>query len=169
MPSPLSRVVAYGLFAFFSVAALGADSQKLPMPTPNQALESYCKQLDKVAPSISYRCVSEDNNLDLDSPTLLRRLEIVTSDLPRMFRIGRVLIGIPGSLRIPARGPTVEKMAEPTDPNSSFSSELTIKRSGSGQVQSVLYELHNEGGGSGGSVGRMANGIIFIEVFAYGD
>ena len=169
MSSSLLRVVAFGLWAFFSIACMGADSLKLPMPTPNQALESYCQQLDNVALPIRYRCVSEDNMLDAGSPKMLRRLEIVTADFSQMFRIGRALIGIPQSLRIPAHGPTVEKLSEPTDPGFRFSSELTIKRSGSGQVQSVQYELYNDGGVSRGSVGRMAGGMIFIEVSGVGD
>lgn len=164
MRSLCAHLLAFGLIAAFSVAASGADRLTAPpMPKADPSFEAYCQQLGKVLPSIRYRCLFEDNMLDESRPSMSRRIEFATTDFRRVFRIGRVLMGIPASLRIPESGPAEQTLSEPNKPESVQSSDLTIKRSPNGQLESVEYDRYSEGSATQRRVGRMPGGLIFIE------
>lgn len=163
MRSLRNRLPVLCLIAAFSVAASGADRLTAPIPKADQSFEAYCKQLGKVLPPIRYRCLFEDNMLDEQNLSMSRRIEFSTTDFTKVFRIGRVLMGIPASLRIPESGPAEETLSEPNKPESHQWSDLTIKRSPKGQVESVEYDRYSEGSATQRRVGRMPGGLIFIE------
>lgn len=158
-------VVCSGTFA----QAQTAQRLAAPLPNPKEALQTYCARLERQAETVRFKCAWQIDWLDPSRPTTSRTVEFATTDFARVFAIARALHGIPASLSLPAQGPAEQTIADPKKPPYLWSSELAIKRSAGGQIESAQYSARGEGGGSGVRVMRKEGGTILIEDGAFGD
>lgn len=140
-----------------------------PLPNPKESLQSYCARLERQAETVRFKCAWQIDWLDPSRPTTSRTIEFETSDFARVFAVARALHGIPASLSLPVQGPAQQTIADPKKPPYLWTSELAIKRSPSGQIESAQYSARGEGGGSGVRVMRKEGGTILIEDGAFGD
>lgn len=163
----LALMVCLGLLA--SAAAQAQSRLSLPAPKPKETLESYCGRLERQAETIRFRCAWEIDWLDPSRPSVSRRIEFASTDFGRVFEVARALHGIPASLLIPAQGAMEQTVVDPRKPAHLWTSELTIRRSGAGQVERVDYTSRQEGSGSSVRVQRKEGGLIAIEAGAFGD
>lgn len=170
MPRSTHRLALIASLWLFGCATAQAQSRlALPAPKPKESLESYCGRLERQAETIRFRCAWEIDWLDPSRPSTSRRIEFASSDFGRVFEVARALHGIPASLRIPAQGPMEQTVVDPRKPAHLWTSELSIRRSGAGQVERVDYTSRQEGGGSSVRVQRKEGGLIAIEAGAFGD
>jgi len=166
-PHRLALIASLWLLGF--AAAHAQPRSVLPAPKPKETLEAYCARLERLAETVRFRCAWEIDWLDPGRPSTSRRIEFASTDFARVFEIARGLHGIPTSLRIPAQGPMEQTVADPRKPAHVWTSELSIRRSGAGQVEQVDYTSRQEGGGSSVRVQRKEGGLIVIEAGAFGD
>jgi hypothetical protein len=145
-----------------------APQADIPLPRAKEAFTAYCRRLEASAVHIPFRCTWEMDWRDPGHPSISQRLSFTRASFARAFEVARALHGIPASLKLPAQGPAEQTLVEPSKPEHVWESELTIRRSASGQIERADYTWRAEGGGRGVRVIRTADSID-IESGAFGD
>ena len=152
----MGRVLS--LFALALLVALAGCARQerpaLPAPTSSD-FEEYAATLKEAGIDAHFVREREDY-------IVIEKLRFRGPDIRSAFEVGRVLLGIPDGITLPALGSSVTKVENPDKAPYMWSDEMEVEwRDGS--IVQIHYYARREGGGIGGWIRRSDDGTLELE------